>query len=345
MKAIMKTKRQPGVEFKDVGSPRVGPHDVLIRVHVAGICGTDFHIYMWDEWSAGRVGPPIVLGHEFIGDVVDVGAEVTTVEVGDCVTAEGHISCGQCFQCRTGSQHICERVQVIGIDRDGCFAEYLSVPERNVWKMDRSIPSDVAAITDPIGNAVHTVLSGEISGCTAAIVGCGSTGLAAIAVAKACGATEVFALDVSEYKLALSRTMGADTAINDATEDAAETVLEKTAGVGVDVVAEMSGSPVGFQTALKIARRGGRISVLGLPKSTVTLDLANDVVLRGVTINGVHGRRMFGTWYQTTRLLSSGRLDVSPIITHRMPFAEFDAAMDVLKSGQCGKILLMPPKE
>lgn len=341
MKAIVKTRPAPGLEVLEVADPEVGPGDVLIGVRTAGICGTDLHIYEWDEWSAGRIEPPLVLGHEFCGDVVEIGADVTRVRVGDSVTAECHMVCGRCYQCRTGQQHVCSNVKVCGIDRDGSFAEFISVPEQYVWQLEDDIPPDIASIFDPIGNAVHTVLAGEIAGATVAVVGCGPIGLAAIPIARAAGATMVAAFDVSDYRLSLAGKMGADVVIEDSA-GAQKAAEEITKGVGFDVVLEMSGHPRAVKDAFKIARAGGRVSLLGLPKSPVEMDFGNDIVLKGLIVQGIHGRRMFKTWYQATRLIRSHRVDLSPIITHRMKFEQIDTAMGIMASGQCGKVLLEP---
>jgi threonine 3-dehydrogenase len=341
MKAIVKARPAPGMDVLTVDDPRPGPTEVLIKVRVAGVCGTDYHIYSWDEWSAGRVRPPVVLGHEFCGDVVETGSGVNHVKVGDFVTAECHIVCGRCYQCKTGQQHVCSNVRVRGIDSDGSFAEYIVMPEQYVWQLAEGISEEVAAIFDPVGNAVHTVLAGEIAGTTVAVVGCGPIGLAAIPIARAAGATKVVGFDVSKYRLNLAKEMGADAVVDGADGDY-EAGMEITEGVGFDVVLEMSGHPAAIRDAFKVARAGGRVSLLGLPKSPVELDLGNDVVLKGLNVQGIHGRRMFKTWYQATRLIQSHRADLSPVITHRMKFEEIDKAMQVMASGQCGKVLLYP---
>jgi len=342
MKAIVKSDPGPGLEVLQVKEPKIGSRDVLIKVRIAGICGTDLHIYSWDEWSAKRVKPPVILGHEFCGDVTQVGPEVTKVAVGDYVSAECHMTCGQCYQCRTGQQHICSNVRVCGIDRHGAFATYISIPEDYVWKLTDDIPSEIAAIFDPIGNAVHTVLAGEVAGAMVAVVGCGPIGLASIPIARASGAACVVGFDVSDYRLKMAGRMGADHVVNSSKDDAASVAKDITKGTGFDVVLEMSGHPKGINDSFKMVRAGGRISLLGLPKAPVQLDLADDVVLRGIVVQGIHGRRMFETWYQMTRLIQSGRIDLSPLITHQMKFEEVDRAMEVMASGMCGKVLLHP---
>jgi threonine 3-dehydrogenase len=342
MKAIVKRNLGPGLEVVEVDMPAVGPGDVLVKVRIAGICGTDLHIYSWDEWSAHRIKPPLILGHEFCGDVVEVGREVRGVKVGDFVTAECHLTCGQCYQCKTGQAHVCSNVRVCGIDRDGSFGEYIVMPEQYVWELASDIPEEIGAIFDPIGNAVHTVLAGEIAGTTVAVVGCGPIGLAAIPIARAAGATQIVGFDISDYRLGIALKVGADSVVDSSKENDLEAAMEMTGGVGFDVVLEMSGYAPAIRDAFKIARAGGRVSLLGLPKSTVELDLGNDLVMKGLFVQGIHGRRMFKTWYQATRLIQSHRVDLSPIITHRMRFEEIDRAMEVMASGKCGKVLLYP---
>jgi len=342
MKAVVKSKRGPGLQVLQVSEPKVGSRDVLIKVRIAGICGTDFHIYSWDEWSANRIEPPLILGHEFCGDVVQIGFEVTKAAVGNYVSAECHVACGECYQCKTGQKHICSNVKVCGIDRDGAFATYISVPEDCVWQVAEDIPAEISAIFDPIGNAVHTVLAGEIAGTTVGIVGCGPIGLASILIARASGATCVAGFDVSDYRLKMAEGMGADHVVKSSKQDPVAAALDITEGVGFDVVLEMSGHPAGIAAAFKMARAGGRVSLLGLPESSVQIDLADDVVLKGLVVQGIHGRRMFETWYQMTRLIRSGRVDLAPLVTHKMKFEEIDRAMEVMASGKCGKVLLYP---
>ncbi len=296
-------------------APEIGPKDVLVRVRAASVCGTDLHIYRWDRWSAHRIHPPLIFGHEFCGIVEKVGAEVSTVREGDFVSAEMHLSCGRCFQCRTGQSHICQNVRIIGIDADGCFAEFVKIPESNIWKIDPAIPVDYAAVLDPLGNAVHTVLAGEVAGLSLAITGCGPIGLFAIAVARACGAFPIFASEPHPYRLKLAEKMGASVAIDPSKTDAVAAVLNETRGVGADVVLEMSGNPQAVRQAFQMLRRGGRISLLGIPSKPLELDLAGDVIFKGASVQGINGRRVFETWYKMQALLKSGALDLSPLIT------------------------------
>jgi threonine 3-dehydrogenase len=342
MAAVLKPDPAPGCSVTRVAIPGVGPRDVLVRVKAASICGTDLHIVAWDKWAQGRIRPPLVFGHEFCGEVAEVGAAVTHTEVGAFVSVEGHVADGTCYQCRTGNGHICENVSIIGVDRPGCFAEYVSVPETNVYPMARTISLEVAAIQDPFGNAVHTTLSGDVAGLTVAVVGSGPIGCCAVAVAKAAGARSVFATDIRPYRLALAARMGADRTIDTTQEDAVAVVLGETGGHGADVVLEMSGHPDGVRQAFKILRRGGRASLLGIPSQPVTIDLAEDIIFKGATVYGINGRKMWQTWYQAQALLQSGKVDLSPLITHTFPLADIDKGMDLLRKGEAAKIILYP---
>src|ERR1700752_4138920 len=264
MLAVVKPQAAPGAEVREVKVPKFGRTEVLVKVNVASICGTDLHIYEWDRWAQNRIHPPLIPGHEFCGEVVAYGDEVTSVKQGDFVSAEMHVACGKGLQCRTGEAHICLNVKIIGGDADGGFAEYVVIPESNIWKLDPATPQEYASILDPLGNAVHAVLAGEIAAKTVAITGAGPIGLFSIAVAKAVGATSVFAIEVNEHRAKIAREMQADYVLNPAKEDANDIVMEKTGGLGVDVVLEMAGHPASIRTAFEIVRRGGRISLLGL---------------------------------------------------------------------------------
>src|SRR6059058_1133706 len=265
MQAIVKTEARPGAEIQRVAVPEIGPRDVLVRVKAASVCGTDLHIYRWDRWSERRIHPPLVFGHEFCGVVESVGAEVTSVRTGDFVSAEMHVACGKCFQCRTGDAHICQFVSIIGVDSDGAFAEYVRIPESNIWKIDPAIPADYASVLDPLGNAVHTVLAGEIAGQSIAIIGTGPIGLFAIAVAHAVGAYPVFALEVNQHRRKLAKAMKAEYVLDPAKDNVKQIILDATNGTGVDVVAEMSGNANAIRTGFDILRMGGRVSLLGTP--------------------------------------------------------------------------------
>ena len=342
MLAVVKSKPEPGAEVRDVKVPKIGPAEVLVQVKVASICGTDLHIYNWDSWAQRRIHPPLIPGHEFCGEVAAVGGEVTTVKEGDFVSAEMHVNCGKCLQCRIGEAHICQNVRIIGVDSDGAFAEYVRIPESNVWKLDPAISQEYASILDPLGNAVHTVLAGEIAAKTVAITGCGPIGLFAIAVARAVGATTVFAIEVNEHRRRIAREMKADHVLDPAAQDVKQIVMDLTGGVGTDVVLEMAGHPDAIRTAFDIVRRGGRISLLGLTSRPISLNFSEDIIFKGITIQGINGRRMYQTWYQMTALLKAGKLDLRPVITDRIAMRDFSKGMERLKTGVASKILLYP---
>ena len=342
MMAVMKPQAKPGVEIRDVAIPQIGLTDVLVKVKVASICGTDLHIYNWDRWAQGRIRPPLIPGHEFCGEVVAYGNEVTSVKEGDFVSAEMHVACGKCLQCRTGEAHICQFVKIIGVDADGAFAEYVRIPESNIWKLDPAIPQEYASILDPLGNAVHTVLAGEIAAKTVAVTGCGPIGLFSIAVARAVGASTVFAIEVNQYRRRIAQQMKADFVLDPSNDEVTKIVMEQTGGLGVDVVLEMAGHPTAIRTAFDIVRRGGRISLLGLTSKPISLNFSEDIIFKGITIQGINGRRMYQTWYQMTALLKSGKLDLHPVITDRMSMADFSKGMERLTSGEASKILLYP---
>jgi len=280
MLAVMKPEAKPGVEIRDVSVPEIGPTDVLVKVKVASICGTDLHIYNWDRWAQSRIHPPLIPGHEFCGEVVAYGKEVTSVKEGDFVSAEMHVACGKCLQCRTGEAHICQFVKIIGVDADGAFAEYVRIPESNIWKLDPAIPQEYASILDPLGNAVHTVLAGEIAARTVAITGCGPIGLFSIAVARAVGAATVFAIEVNQHRRKIAQQMKADFVLDPSKHDVTKIVMEQTGGLGVDVVLEMAGHPTAIRTAFNIVRRGGRISLLGLTSKPIALNFSEDIISR-----------------------------------------------------------------
>ncbi len=337
MKALVKERAGPGFTLKDVPEPKMRDDEVLIRVRRAGVCGTDVHIHEWDDWAKGRVKPPIIVGHEFAGDVAEVGKLVTDVRVGDRVTAEGHIVDGRCLLCRTGNAHVCPFTRIIGVDRDGCFAEYISMPATNVWHLDDDISFDIGGIHDPMGNAFHTALTAEIPGSTVLITGCGPIGIFAVGICRAAGASRIIASDVNPRRLELARTMGAHDVVRP--EEAEAVVRRYTDGLGVDVALEMSGVPSAIHQALALVRVGGRVQMLGIPAKPMELNLATEVIFKGLTIYGVVGRRMYDTWHQMTRFLRSGKFDPTPVITHRFPLTEFDEAIRAIKSGEAGKVI------
>jgi len=342
MKALRKVQAAKGLQMDTVAVPSIGPTDVLVRVKTASICGTDLHIYGWDRWSQGRIKPPVTLGHEFCGTAERVGDEVRAVKPGDFVSAEMHVNCGHCHQCRVGEAHICQNLRIIGIDQDGAFAEFVKIPATNIWKLDAAIPEHYGAILDPLGNAVHTVLAGPVAGQTVLITGCGPIGLMCIAVAKACGSSTVFATETNEKRRAMAKKMGADVVLNPAAEDAVGKILAETNGTGVDALLEMSGNPTAIQQGFKSLRAGGRASLLGIPTENVPLDLVNDVIFKGATVQGIYGRRMYETWVQMTALLKAGRLNLEPLFGERASLDKFESAFILLQGGLAGKILLYP---
>jgi threonine 3-dehydrogenase len=342
MKALRKTQAGKGLQIEKMAVPPVGPADVLVRVKATSICGTDLHIYGWDRWSQGRIKPPVTLGHEFCGVVERVGEEVAAVHPGDFVSAEMHLNCGHCQQCRLGQAHICQNGRIIGIDLDGAFAEFVKIPATNIWKLDPAIPQHYGAILDPLGNAVHTVLAGAISGQTVLVTGCGPIGLMSIAVARACGSSTVFATETNEHRRKLAKEMGANFILNPQTEDPVKIILEATGGTGVDVLLEMSGHPAAIQQGFKALRAGGRASLLGIPTENVPLDLVQDVIFKGATVQGIYGRRMYETWVEMTALLKAGRVNLDALFGERVELENFESAFAKLQNGLAGKILMYP---
>lgn len=342
MKAVVKAQSGPGVEIHEVPVPTPGPGEILLRVLRAGVCGTDLHIFEWDRWSQNRVRPPVTLGHEFVGEVVGLGAGVSEFKPGERVSCESHIICEHCTACRTGGGHVCENTRILGVDVNGGFAEYVKVPSANAWRAPANVPLEVQGVMEPLGNAVHTAFAGPLSACRIAVTGCGPIGLFAIGVARAAGACQVIASDVSPYRLDLARRMMADAVIDASKESFVERVMELTEGRGLDGVLEMSGSPQAIRDGLAALRNGGRLSQLGLPRESFDLDWNRLLIFKGVTLHGIIGRRMYETWYQMDNLLRSGRLDIRPAITHVMPMGKIDEAIAQLRSGNAGKVVLIP---
>ncbi len=342
MKALRKVRPERGAQLESVPVPGIGPNEVLVRVRAASICGTDLHIYGWDRWSQSRIKPPLTFGHEFCGVVERVGEEVSAVAPGEFVSAEMHVNCGHCHQCRVGEAHICQNLRIIGIDQDGCFAEFVRIPATNIWKIDPAIPEHYAAILDPLGNAVHAVLAGPVAGQTVLVTGCGPIGLMAIAVAKACGSSSVFATEVNDWRREMAKKMGADVVLNPAEGDAVARIKKDTAGTGVDVLLEMSGNQGAIAQGFRALRAGGRASLLGIPSNPVSLDLVSDVIFKGATVRGIYGRRMFETWVQMTSLLKAGRLNLDPLFGERTSLEKFDEAFSLLQGGHAGKVLFYP---
>jgi threonine 3-dehydrogenase len=342
MRALVKETAGPGIVLREVPVPACGPSEVLIRVYHAGVCGTDLHIWEWDSWASKRLKPPVIVGHEFAGEITQLGSEAGAaglLAVGDLVTAEGHIVCGHCLQCRLGAAHLCRRTQIIGVDRDGAFADYIVMPASNVIQLD-GIPTEIGAIMDPMGNAVHTVLEAEVPGSTVLVLGCGPIGCFAIGVARAAGASLVIASDLNPKRLELARAMGAQVTLNPTHDDVVARVRELTGGDGVDLVCEMSGHPSGHAQAFAAARMGGRVNLLGTPSRTTEVDFARDIIFKGLTLYGVTGRKMYQTWRQMLRFLRAGQVDPRPVITHRFPLEQIADAIQVIKDGQAGKVIL-----
>jgi len=345
MRAIMKTRPGPGFEMVEVPIPTPGPRDVLIKVKATSICGTDRHIYHWNAWAAGRIKPPLTIGHEVAGHVVEVGRDVTLLKVGDFVSAESHIPCTVCPVCRNGQQHICARLKILGIDTPGTYAEYAVIPETVAWKNDPDLDPAIASIMEPLGNAVYTVLAEPVTGLTVAVFGDGPAGLNAVAVARAAGAGTIFHIGKYPFRLELGRKMGSDVALNitDPATNVVQTILEATDGFGVDVVLEMTGSQQAIDDGIKVLRKGGRFSAFGLPSGPVQIDL-NGLVFKGARILGINGRLMWQTWFQMAGLLRSGKLDPSPVITHRIPLDDFEKGFQAMDSADrmVGKVVMFP---
>ncbi|MGE5507538.1 MAG: L-threonine 3-dehydrogenase [Chitinophagales bacterium] len=341
MKAVAKLKAAPGAELIEAPIPEVPSQHVLVKVLATAICGTDIHIYNWDPWAQGRLKVPRIFGHEFCGEIVELGEGVKGFSLGEYVSVETHVACGQCYFCKNGQAHICQEVEIIGVDRDGCFAEYVSVPVANVWRMDRSIPVEIAAIQDPLGNAIHTALAQELIGNYVEVIGCGPIGLCAVAIARHAGAAKIVAADVNDFRLDLARRLGATLTVNTTQTRLDEAVLEHTRGFGADVMLEMSGHPDAIRQGFAALRKGGQVALLGIPSRPMELDLADAIVFKGATVRGINGRKMFGTWYKAMALLEAG-LDVSPVITAKFKLDEFHHAMELARSHEAGKIILYP---
>jgi len=338
MKALVKARPEPGLEMTEVPAPEPGPDDVLIRVRKSAICGTDLHIWNWDVWAARTVPVPLVVGHEYVGTVAEVGAHVRGIQPGQRVTSEGHIVCGRCRNCRAGREHLCRETLGVGVNRPGSFAEYVCVPAHNVYPVPEGLPDEIAAILDPYGNAVHTALSFDLVGEDVLITGAGPIGLMAIALARRAGARHVVVTDVNPDRLRLAERMGASRAVNAASTDLREVMGELGMSEGFDVGFEMSGAEAAMQQMLAAMNHGGKIAMLGIPPGEMAIDW-NQVIFKGLVIKGIYGREMFETWYKGLALLESG-LDIAPVVTHRFPIARFAEGFAAMRSGDCGKVIL-----
>lgn len=338
MKALVKSKRGPGLHLMEIPRPEVGHNDVLIRIHKTAICGTDVHIYDWNEWAQQVIPVPMQVGHEFVGVVEETGTEVHGVHEGDLVSGEGHIVCGRCRNCLAGQRHLCANSLGVGVNRPGAFAEYLVIPASNVWLCDRGISKEVLSCLDPLGNAAHATLSFDLVGEDVLITGAGPIGCMSVAIAKYAGARHVVITDVKPYRLELARKMGATLAVNVEETSIQEAQTRLGMQEGFDVGLEMSGTPMGLRSLLENMRNGSKVALLGILSEETAIDW-DAVIFKGLTIKGIYGREMFETWYKMTSMLQSG-LDISPVITHRLPYTEFARGFEVIKSGHSGKVVL-----
>lgn len=338
MRALVKSRAEPGLWLEEVAPPTIGPNDLLVRVRYASICGTDLHIWNWDAWAQRTIPIPLVVGHEFEGEVVEVGSEVSGFDAGSRVAVEGHVTCGHCRNCRAGRRHLCRNTVGIGVQRDGAFAELIAVPAGNAYVMPPGMPDEIGSCLDPLGNAVHSALSFDLVGEDVLITGAGPIGVMAAAVSRFVGARYVVVTDVNHYRLALARRMGATLAVDPTATTLRDVMGELGMREGYDVGLEMSGSPEALRSMLEVMNNGGRIALLGIPDREVALDL-DKVIFRGLVLKGIYGREMFETWYRMGVMLQSG-LDITPVITHRFPAARFAEAFEVVRSGQCGKVVL-----
>jgi len=338
MKSLAKLHDREGLWMTKSVKPKLGHNDLLIKIKKTAICGTDIHIYNWDDWAQKTIPVPMVVGHEYAGEVVDIGIEVKGFSIGDRVSGEGHITCGHCRNCRGGRTHLCRNTVGVGVDREGCFAEYLVIPAYNAFKLPDEISDDLAAIFDPFGNAVHTALSFDLVGEDVLITGAGPIGIMAAAVAKHVGARHVVITDVNEYRLELARKMGATRAVDVSKEKLSDVMSQLGMSEGFDVGMEMSGVPMAFTDMLDNMNNGGKIAMLGIPGQNMAIDWSQ-VIFKGLTIKGIYGREMFETWYKMASLIQSG-LDLKPIITHHFDVDDFQQGFDIMRSGQSGKVIL-----
>ncbi|RLD84005.1 MAG: L-threonine 3-dehydrogenase [Bacteroidetes bacterium] len=337
MKALVKTKAEKGIWMEEVNIPEIGVNDILIKIKKTAICGTDLHIYRWDEWSKKTIKTPMTVGHEYVGTVAEMGRGVTGFKVGERVTGEGHIACGHCRNCRRGRKHVCENTIGIGVNRDGVFAEYVSVPSTNVMKMNEQIPDDLLAIMDPFGNATHTALSFPLIGEDVLITGAGLIGSMCVAIAKFAGARYIVATETNPYRIELAKKMGATRVINPL-EESLDDAIKDLGMIGFDIGMECSGSPIAFNDMLDHMYNSGKISLLGILPSSTQLDWDN-VIFKGLQLKGIYGREMFETWYLMEQMLMSG-LDLNQMITHRFKADDFQKGFEIMDSGNCGKVLL-----
>ena len=337
MRALVKSRAEPGIWMAEVPEPSIGPNDLLVRVRATSICGTDLHIWKWDAWAQETIRIPRVIGHEFMGEIVGVGAEVAGFALGQRVAVEGHVTCGHCRNCRAGRRHLCRNTEGIGIQRDGAFAELVAVPAVNAYVLPAGMKDEIGACLDPLGNAVHSALSYDLAGEDVLVTGAGPIGCMAAAVCRFVGARYIVVTDTNEYRLALARTMGATRAVT-STTDLRAVMAELGMTEGYDIGLEMSGSPAALRSMLAVMNNGGRIALLGIPSEVVTIDV-DQIIFRGLTLKGIYGREMFETWYRMGTMLQSG-LDIGAVITHRFPAERYAEAFEIVRSGQCGKVVM-----
>lgn len=346
MRALRKVSAGPGAELQEIPVPEPGPGEVLIKVEAASICGTDLHIYEWDDLMAGRMKPPITFGHEMTGRIERLGPGVEHLAPGAQVSVETHLYCGHCATCRAGRAHICENLRIVGVDVEGGFAEYIAIPAQNAWAVGPGVPPEVASIYEPFGNAVHAAFAGggasEIAAGTVAVVGCGPIGLFAVGITRAIGARQVIAVEPNEFRAGLAEQMGADVVVDPTATDPVAAVLDAGGGHGAEVVLEMSGNHRAIDQGTRMLAPGGRMSLLGLPTGETALDLTDQVIFKESRLIGITGRELFRTWQQTSTLLETGMVDVSPVITHRFPLERFEEAFEAATSGQSAKVILLP---
>jgi len=341
MRAVVKTGSGPGFELQEIPVPEISDYEILVNVKAASICGTDLHIYHFDPWAEDRIKLPLVVGHEFSGEVAKIGKHVTRVKEGDTISAESHVICGKCDMCRTGKGHLCRNTQILGIDRDGGFADYIAIPEGNAWIDPHDMSYEIAALQENFGNAVHTAFTVDLGSKTVLVTGCGPVGVMTIAVAKAIGARAVYATDISPYRLDLAMKMGADRVFNAAEINVVE-AINALVPDGIDVLLEMSGAPSALNDGFTLLKPGGEAALLGLPGRPLEFDFDDLLIFKGIKVYGVIGRKIWETWFQAQGLLYDGVVNLQPVITHKFPLEEFESAFQLMISGDCGKVVLEP---
>ncbi|MEN8234262.1 MAG: L-threonine 3-dehydrogenase [Actinomycetota bacterium] len=342
MRALRKLGPGIGFDMVDIPIPEVGPDEVLIEVRATSICGTDVHIYEWNPWAADHIQPPITVGHELTGVVIDRGANVREPEIGQLVSVESHVVCNTCAWCRTGQGHLCPNTQILGVHRDGAYAEYVAVPAQNAWPDPPDMPLSIASLQENFGNAVHTATVPSVAGRKVLVTGSGPVGVMAMAVAKALGARAVYATDISDYRLDLAKKMGADLTLNPLRDDVAAAIAEETLGEGVDVLLEMSGAQPALEAGFAALKPGGEAALLGLTAQTFPFDLDDNIIFKGATVHGIVGRRLWQTWFEMRGLIRSGAVDLAPVVTHRMALDDYEKAFALMQSGECGKVVMFP---